>query len=229
MAKKNSRKIGKNQTPGKVVCNLHKTDGAVVGTYQPTTDLFESVWSPPLVHQAVVWQRNNLRSGTHSTLSRGMMKGGGRKPWKQKGTGRARAGSNVSPLWVGGAVAHGPKPRDYSTRFSLSSRAIATATLLADKLKAGRCKLLESFDGIEGKTKSARALLEALGLARKKTLVIITNKERNNEIFLSFRNITGVKLLQASALNPLDLIKHRYLLLSQETFKEIEKKLEARI
>ena len=114
--------------------DIHNMEGKVVDSADLDVDVFGAKVNLDLVHQTIVWQLAKRRAGTHCSKSRAEVSGGGRKPWKQKGRGTARSGSNTSPVWVGGGVAHGPKPRDYETRLSKRTRRQALASVLTDKV-----------------------------------------------------------------------------------------------
>ncbi|MEB3313716.1 MAG: 50S ribosomal protein L4 [Cyanobacteriota bacterium] len=158
-----------------------------------------------IVHRALVRQMSNARQGTVSTKTRAEVRGGGRKPWRQKGTGRARAGSNRSPLWRGGGVTFGPKPRDYSLKMNRKERRLALRTALLSRVED--MVLVEAFEDRFERPKT-RDLIEALGRwgvdVNSKVLVIVAEKQE--VVYLSARNIENVKLITANGLNVYDLL-----------------------
>jgi large subunit ribosomal protein L4 len=158
-----------------------------------------------IVHRALVRQMSNARQGTVSTKTRAEVRGGGRKPWRQKGTGRARAGSNRSPLWRGGGVTFGPKPRDYSLKMNRKERRLALRTALLSRVED--MVLVEAFEDRFERPKT-RDLIDALGRwgvdVNGKVLVIVAEKQE--VVYLSARNIENVKLITANGLNVYDLL-----------------------
>jgi large subunit ribosomal protein L4 len=144
-----------------------------------------------------------VRAGTHATKTRGQVRGGGAKPWRQKGTGRARQGSIRAPQWAGGGIAHGPKPRDHSVRINKKMKRAALRSALSDVVAGGRLSVVEAIAFEEPKTKSAVALLEALGLTGR-ILVVISSPDEGIE--KSFRNLPFVKVSYPGSLSTFDLV-----------------------
>lgn len=198
----------------KISIQVVNMDGKEVERLDLDADVFGIRPSPSVVHQAVRWQLAKRRSGTHSVKTRSFMKGGGRKPFKQKGTGRARAGSNNSPLWVGGAVVHGPTPRSYEFRFPKSMRRLALASVLSDKLKQARIIVLDRFDVASGKTAEMAGVLAKLGVEKSKALVIADGVTEATQ--RSAKNIPGLDLLPVAGANVYDLMRHDYLVSTKE-------------
>jgi LSU ribosomal protein L4P len=165
-----------------------------------------------VLHSAVVSQLASLRRGTSSTLLRGEVRGGGRKPWRQKGTGRARSGSSRSPLWRGGAVLFGPKPRDYSFKLPKKVRRLALRSALSSKVQESNLVVVEDINLAEAKTREMVKLLEALNINKK---ALVVTKENDESIVRSTRNIEGVKALQVEGLNVLDLLRHDTLVITK--------------
>ena len=180
---------------------------AVIGTKKSAelpAELFDVQTNVPLIHQVVVAQQAAARQGTHSTKTRGEVRGGGAKPWRQKGTGRARQGSRRAPQWTGGGIVHGPKPRDYSQRTPKKMIAAALLGALSDRARGGRLHVVDSF-GIEGapSTKAAAAVLTQLA-PTKNVMVVI---ERGDELTLkSIRNLGYVHVLEVGQLNAYDVL-----------------------
>jgi large subunit ribosomal protein L4 len=157
------------------------------------------------VKDTVVAIRNGMRSGTASTLSKGEVAGSNKKPWKQKGTGRARAGFRQSPIWRGGGVAFGPKPRDYSQKINRKVATLAFARAMSDKIAEGQVRVIEKFD-IEPKTKKMSALLKKLGMDR--SAIIVLDKYDDN-VLLSARNLEKVAVCTVNDLDVYTLLLYR--------------------
>lgn len=199
--------------------------GKKVGALELNDSVFAVKPKPELVHEVVVWQLAKRRSGTHSTLTRSMMKGGGKKPFKQKGTGNARAGSILSPLWVGGAVTFGPHPRNYEKRMPARTKRQALCSVLSDKIKSEKLVILDSLKS-SGKTKDMVGALEKLGVRGKKALFILNaDSNRQDPVQRSLRNITRVNLLSLNGINVYDVLNAEFVLATKETIKAIEGKL----
>lgn len=157
----------------------------------------------PVMHQVVVAQLAGIRSGTQSTLTRAEARGGGRKPWRQKGSGKARQGSSRAPHWRGGGVALGPKPRDYSQRTPKKMVQLALRSALSDRASEDRVAVVDSWGFEKPSTKAAKAALTTLGLGGK-VLVVIERDDRNAE--MSFRNLPETHVILASELNAYDVL-----------------------
>ncbi|MDD2941916.1 MAG: 50S ribosomal protein L4 [bacterium] len=158
-----------------------------------------------LLHQIVRWQRAGRRAGTHSVKTRAEVAGGGIKPWKQKGTGRARSGSNTSPVWVGGGIAHGPRPRDYSFDVNRKQRQLAVTHALRSRVQVGAVSGLQGFDLSAIKTAAAAKVLTSIGLtAPSKVLVVFSGRDDIAE--KSLRNIPGIQVCSEDNLNVYDVM-----------------------
>jgi large subunit ribosomal protein L4 len=167
-------------------------------------EVFDVPVNVPLIHQVVVAQLAAARQGTHSTKRRGEVSGGGRKPYRQKGTGRARQGSTRAPQFTGGGVVHGPKPRDYSQRTPKKMKAAALRGALSDRARNGRVHVVDAFDVVEKpSTKTALAAIKAL-TDRRHVLVVLGRDELN--AWVSLRNLPEVHLLHADQLNTYDVM-----------------------
>jgi len=173
--------------------------GKKVGTRDLSADVFEASVNVPLMHQVVVAGMAAIRRGTHATKTRGDVSGGGRKPWRQKGTGRARQGSNRAPQWVGGGVVHGPHPRDHEMRVNKKMRRGALRSALTDALASGKLAVVQELAFDEPKTKRATEVLDALELDGKVLLVLPAPSE-TGAVEKSFRNIRGVRVTYARSL-----------------------------
>lgn len=190
-------------------------------------DLKEEIFSvktrPHLLHQAVVMQLNNRRAGSAATKSKGFVRGGGKKPWRQKGTGRARAGSIRSPLWVGGGTIFGPQPRDYSYRMPRQARKEALLSALSLKNRDGKIIVVDKLEMEEAKTRlMAKALAEL-----KVTSALIVIARPDEKVERSSRNIPTVKVLRVEGLNVYDLMRYEHLILTEEALKSLEQRLAA--
>ena len=203
----------------KVTYAVHNMSGKEVGSIELSPEVFGAPLMPELVHQAVRWQRAKKRSGTHSTLTRSTMKGGGKKPWKQKGTGRARSGTNKSTIWVGGAVAFGPQPRKYDFRFPKRARRQALASVLTDKVTAKNLRVLEDLSVKSPKTKEMVKMLSGLGCATGGVMVVLAGE--NEGVAKSLRNIPNVSVLPVAGLNVFDLMKHSFVISTKDGIKAI--------
>ncbi len=180
------------------------TDGKKTGTVDLPASVFDVKTNIPLIHQVVTAQLAAARQGTHSTKRRGEVSGTGAKPFKQKGTGRARQGSIRQPEHRGGGIVHGPKPRDYSQRTPKKMIAAALAGLLSDRLRGERIHVVDSFGVDAPSTKAASGFLKTF-TAEQKTLVVL---DREDEIgYLSVRNLGNVHVLVADQLNAYDIVR----------------------
>jgi large subunit ribosomal protein L4 len=180
-------------------------DGKVDGSIELPAELFDAPANIALMHQVVTAQRAAARQGTHSTKTRGEVSGGGRKPYRQKGTGRARQGSTRAPQFAGGGVVHGPKPRDYSQRTPKKMIAAALRGALSDRARNGRIHAItELVSGQTPSTKSAKAFLDTL-TDRKQVLVVVGRSDAAAE--KSARNLPGVHILTPGQLNTYDVLR----------------------
>jgi large subunit ribosomal protein L4 len=182
---------------------LYKADGTLSGEVKLDAEVFGITPNLSVLHQVITAQLAGKRAGTASTKTRGEVRGGGRKPWRQKGLGRARQGSIRAPHWVGGGVAHGPKPRDYSQRTPKKMKRLALRSALSARASESAVKVVEDFDWAVPKTKQAVALLNAVG-ATKKTLVVLSSLDGIPG--RSFRNLPQVIMSQPGHLTPYDVL-----------------------
>jgi large subunit ribosomal protein L4 len=175
------------------------------------------------VHDTVVAYNAAQRSGTACTKTMGEVNGTGKKPWRQKGTGRARAGSFASPLWRGGGVVFGPKPRDFSKKVNKKVRSLALRKALSERLKAGDVILVDDIKLSAAKTKDFVSVLRTLGLDGNTNLVVVG--EANPTALLASRNVTGVELKTADAVNTYDVLKYDKLVFTKAGFEAVEARL----
>ena len=184
--------------------NVHTADGKTNGSVELPAELFDREASIPLMHQVVTAQLAAARQGTHATKTRGMVRGGGKKPFRQKGTGRARQGSIRAPHFTGGGIVHGPQPRSYAQRAPKKMIKAALAGALTDRVRNERIHLIEELvPGQKPSTKSARAFIERL-TDRKSVLLVIGREDVNSR--LSARNLPGVTILEPAQLNTYDVL-----------------------
>lgn len=198
--------------------DVHNMAGEVVGSMDLNDSIFATEANPELVHTVVKNYLMNQRQGTQSTKTRAEVSGGGRKPWKQKGTGRARQGSIRAPQWIHGGIAFGPKPRDY--RFSMNKKAkrVALFSVLSSKFAAGEIIVIDNIDIPEIKTKSIITLMKAFSV--KKPLLVTAASDIN--VYKSARNIPGVGITHAGVLNVYEILKHDKFVVSKDAVNKIE-------
>lgn len=185
--------------------------------------IFGTAVNTDLLYRAVRMQLLNRRQGTSSTKTRGEVRGGGRKPWRQKKTGRARAGSRRSPLWVGGGVTFGPKPRSYRVKLTKKMLKAALTSALSDRAGDGKVVLLDRAGFEEPRTKAALSLLESLGMSST-TLVVVGAGEYNRPVRKSFSNLPGVKCLACRGLNVYDVLRHEGLVFTLGALEELKER-----
>ena len=183
--------------------DIRNTSGDSVGTVTLAEEIFGVTPNVPVMHQVVTAQLAGIRSGDHSTLTRAEVRGGGRKPWRQKGSGRARQGSTRAPHWRGGGVAMGPKPRSYAQRTPKKMVALALRSALSDRAAEGKVAVVDGWNIASPKTKDAKAALAALGLSGR--LLVVLDRE-DEAAAKSFRNLPNVHLILPSELNAYDVL-----------------------
>ena len=176
-----------------------------------------------LLHQAVVMQLANRRAGNAATKSKGFVRGGGKKPWRQKGTGRARAGSSRSPIWVGGGTTFGPQPRDYSYRLPRTARREALLSALSLKNRDGKIIVVDKFELEEAKTK---LMVKALAELRVESAIIVI-PQSHEKIERSARNLPKIKVLRVEGLNVYDLLRYDHVIFTQDALQRLEERLAA--
>lgn len=201
---------------------LYKQDGSQVGEIELAEAVFGIEPNEHVLHQAVVMQQASLRQGTHDVKNRSEVRGGGRKPWRQKGTGRARHGSIRSPQWVGGGVVFGPTPRSYAYKLPKKVRRLAIKSALSSKVKNENIKVLENLTIDKPKTKDMVAILNNLKVDNK---ALVVTENYDNNIALSVRNIPGVKLVTATGINVLDVLKYDQLIITKDAVAKVEEVL----
>ncbi|NLZ18603.1 MAG: 50S ribosomal protein L4 [Desulfobulbaceae bacterium] len=203
------------------VCDVLNIRAEKVGEVDLDDALFNVEVNAGILHEVVCQRRAAQRSGNASTKTRGEVRGGGAKPWRQKGTGRARAGSRTSPLWRGGGTVFGPKPRDYSYTMPKKVRKLALKMALSARNQEGNLLLLDNFELPSVKTKDFVAVLDALSV--QDCLIVVDEMEKNLD--LSSRNVVGVKVLPVAGLNVYDILKYTKLMLVQASLDGIKQRL----
>lgn len=196
---------------------LFTADGTETGTVELDAAIFGIEPNTAVMHQVVTAQLAARRAGTHSTKTRAEVRGGGAKPWRQKGLGRARHGSIRSPQWVGGGVAHGPKPRDYSQRTPKKMKRLALRSALSARAAEGQIKVVETFEGWDvPKTKNAVSLLSAMGVTGK---VLLIAEDHERIAIKSFRNLDHVNAINLGQANTYDVLWADTVIMSKGTLE----------
>lgn len=202
---------------------VYNTQGQQVGEIELDDRVFGVEVNEAVVHEAVVAQLASKRKGTASTKGWAEVSGGGRKPWRQKGTGRARAGSIRSPLWRGGAIIFGPKPRDYGYKLPKKVRRLALRSALSAKVQEGNIIVLDDLKLSRPRTKDMIGILKALKVEDDKALIVTADNDKNVE--LSARNIPGVTLMPSEGLNVYDVLAHDKLVITREAVERVQEVL----
>lgn len=193
---------------------IRDTKNNVKGNVELPAQIFGLSARTDIMHASVVNFLANQRQGTHATKTKGLVSGGGRKPYKQKHTGRARAGSSRSPIWRGGGTIFGPQPRDYSYSLPKNVKKRALGEALSAKLQSGEIAILEAISIAKPRTKDMIEVLKNLGLEGKTVLFVLPEKDEN--VVLSARNIPGVKIARVRDINPYEVLKHERVVITRE-------------
>ena len=199
--------------------DIKTADGAVANSAELADSVFGIEPNIPVMHQVVRMQRASWRAGTHNTRTRGQVRGGGRKPWRQKGTGRARQGTIRAPHWRGGGVVFGPHPRDYSFKVNKKEIKLAIRSALSAKLADGQLIVVDKLEFEKPRTKDAIAVLKALGVEGRCTIVV---NDENVNAFLSFRNIPTVDIVPSGDENVYELLDNKFLIFEEEALRKLE-------
>ena len=200
--------------------DVYNADGKVVSTMELNDSVFGVKVNKDVMHEVVVNYLANQRQGTQSTLTRTEVRGGGIKPWRQKGTGRARQGSIRAPQWVGGGVAIGPKPRDYSYRLNKKVKRLALKSALSSKVEESEIIVLDALDCKEFKTKQVADMLAKLNVTEKALIVL---PENDKKIVNSARNIRGVDATFVGAINTYEVLNHTKCIILKDAVEKLEK------
>lgn len=203
--------------------DIKNVEGQAAGQADLSDDVFGIEPNIPVIHQVVVCQDACLRQGTHSTKNRHEVSGGGRKPWRQKGTGRARQGSIRAAQWTGGGVVFGPTPRDHSKRINKKMVKLAMRSVLSGKVADSELVLVDPLSFEKPSTKQAKAVLDALGVSDKRVTVVIPDDDVNS--YLSFRNLEKVNCIAVSEANTRNLIDNGALVMTTAIAKQLEEVL----
>ncbi|WP_373231651.1 50S ribosomal protein L4 [Cohnella sp.] len=198
---------------------VFNVDGKQVGELDLAEGIFGLEPNVHVLHSAVLLQQASLRSGTHDTKGRSEVRGGGRKPWKQKGTGRARQGSIRSPQWKGGGIVFGPTPRSYGFKLPRKVRRLAIKSALSSKVQDNQIIVLDQLSLSQPKTKDIAKLLNNLKVERK---ALVVTADFDNNVALSARNIPGVKFVAAEGINVLDVMKYDQLIITKDAVAKVE-------
>jgi large subunit ribosomal protein L4 len=199
---------------------VYKIDGAESNeVIELPAVIFEVEPNHHLIYQAVRAYLSNRRQGTHKTKERSEVRGGGKKPWRQKGRGVARAGTSRSPLWVGGGTIHGPRPRAYKLKLTKKSVQLARKSALSIKAKEGQIMIVEDLQFEKPKTKDFNSILRKLNLEGKKTLMLLA--DGNENVYKSGRNIENMKLMNAKDVSTYDLLNNQVLLIQKSAFEPL--------
>jgi large subunit ribosomal protein L4 len=203
------------------VTEIYNIDNVKVGDMELNDDLFAVTVNPHLIHEVVRMQLAGRRAGTACTKTRTEVRGGGKKPWRQKGTGRARAGSNTSPLWRGGGVAFGPKPRDYSFKLPKKVRKLGLRMALTSRFTDKLMLVLDGFPLDEIKTQKFLGVMSKLNIDN----ALIVGPERSDLLERSSRNTKGFKVIPTEGLNVYDILLHKHIVLLQPCIGQLEERL----
>lgn len=202
--------------------STYNVTGAKTGEIELNDSVFGVEVNEAVMRQALLRQLANERLGTHSTKTRGLVRGGGRKPWKQKGTGRARVGSSRSPLWVGGGTVWGPHPRSYAQKMPRKARRLAVKSALSDKVNTNELFVLDEIKLAAAKTKEVVALIKNFQFTGEKVLFVTDNDEI---VIRCARNIEGVKAISTEGVNIFDLLHYTKLFVTKSAVAKIEEVL----
>lgn len=198
---------------------VYDMNGSQVGEIELSDAVFGIEPHTAVLHDAVVMQMASMRRGTHAVKNRAAVSGGGRKPWRQKGTGRARHGSIRSPLWVGGGVVFGPQPRSYAYKLPKKVRRLAMKSALSAKVKDDELIVLDNLTMEQPKT---REMVKVLGNLKADRKALLVSSEYDENVALSARNIPGVKFVQAEGLTVYDILNHDKLILTRDAVARVE-------
>ncbi len=212
---------------------IYNQKGESAGKITLEKDIFGLPWNADLVHQVIVSMTSSMRHSIANTKTRGEVRGGGKKPWQQKGTGRARHGSTRSPIWVGGGIAHGPRAdKNYDRKVNVKARRKALYTILSQKLRDGEILFVDSFNFVAPKAKEAKAVILSLAkvkgfekLATKpKNAAIIAINKKEDALVKSFRNFGNIDIEELRSINPVSVMNHKYIVIAdpKESLKNLK-------
>lgn len=201
---------------------LYNQNGSTAGDIELNASVFGIEPNESVVFDAILMQRASLRQGTHKVKNRSEVRGGGRKPWRQKGTGRARQGSIRSPQWRGGGIVFGPTPRSYAYKLPKKVRRLAIKSALSSKVNDNNLIVLEDLNLDAVKTKEMAAILKGLSIEKK---ALIVTADANETVELSARNLPGVTVVEANGINVLDVVGHEKLVITKAAVEKVEEVL----
>lgn len=201
---------------------LYNQNGSTAGDIELNASVFGIEPNESVVFDAILMQRASLRQGTHKVKNRSEVRGGGRKPWRQKGTGRARQGSIRSPQWRGGGIVFGPTPRSYAYKLPKKVRRLAIKSALSSKVNDNNLIVLEDLNLDAVKTKEMAAILKGLSIEKK---ALIVTADANETVELSARNLPGVTVVEANGINVLDVVGHEKLVMTKAAVEKVEEVL----
>jgi large subunit ribosomal protein L4 len=201
--------------------NVVDQNNKKVGDFELAPEVFAVEIQPEILNMVVRSQRAAKRQGTHATKNRALITGGGRKPWRQKGTGRARAGSSRSPLWRGGATTFGPQPRDYSFKVNKKVRKLALQMALSSRVSEEKLTVVKSIDLAEIKTKAFADVAGKLGM----TKALVVAKDADEKLVLSARNMPHIKVIEADKLNVYDVLLYPELVMLEAAAQDVQERL----
>lgn len=201
--------------------NVHSVDGEKIGEIKLKEEMFNAKINKHIVHQIIKRYLAEKRRGTASTKGRSEVSGGGKKPWKQKGTGRARAGTIRSPLWTGGGVVFGPENRDYGYAIPRKMRLVALKSVLSDKVKNDNLIILDKIELKNGKTQDITSIFDKLQIETGKKIIIVIDKD-DEKIKRAVHNLQNAMVITANKLNTYDLVNYQKMLITKDALKVVE-------
>lgn len=202
------------------VVSIYNIKGDKVGSLTLDASLFDVKANPALIHEAIVAQQANSREAIAHTKTRGEVAGSSKRPWKQKGTGRARHGSTKSPIWIGGGISFGPRnDRNFSLKINKRAKRKALAMILSEKVATDRFITVDALALKDGKTKELVSILKNLPISKKKTLIILPPEQK--DVAIAAKNLSGIATMPANTLNVVDLLKTDVVLISQEAVEMV--------
>lgn len=233
---KGAKAIKKEKTSEMIEVKVYDQNGKSTSAVSVPSHIFNLPWNADLVHQVVTSMRSSARMPVAHTKSRADVSGGGKKPWQQKGTGRARHGSTRSPIWVGGGVAHGPRnDKDYTRKVNKKMKVKAIYTILSQKMRDGELMFVDDLALKAPKTKDARATLTNMGKAdgfemlalRRKNAALITVPKMNTNLKLGFQNMSNLEVTEIRNINPLALLQYKFVVISspEESIQALSSKM----
>lgn len=235
-ARKEKASAKKEKSSVNLEANVYNQEGKSISSFNLPADIFGLNWNADLVHQVVTSMQSSARLPVAHTKTRGEVRGGGKKPWKQKGTGRARHGSTRSPIWVGGGVAHGPRnDKDYTRKVNKKMKAKAIYTILSEKMRDGELLLVDALTLSTPKTKDAKGMLAKLGSIsgfeqlpkRRNNAAIIAVPKLDENIKRGFQNMGNLEVMEVRNINPVALLQYKYIVLTspEESIKTLSAKI----